>query len=508
MNFVSPYIRTVTTASGATAVQVVYSQHRGSKKLEHIGSAHTDDELAMLKAQAQRLLDGDQMTLDLGVDTTAAATGTQEAPVPVTAERAGYLIDAITTAYQVLGFDQATNNDQVFVDLVTARIVQPGSKLDSVETLADIGVASASYATIKRRLPRYATTDFRDQITRACAAHAGIGPGVLVLYDVTTLYFETDEADEFRKPGFSKERRLEPQITVGLLSDQSGFPLAVGAFEGNMAETRTLLPMIRRFQDTFDADDITVVADAGMFSAGNKKAIVDAGLHYIIGTKFRELPAPIAQWRQDHPGQDYPHGQIWQSGSHTDRAAPGGTAREVTYYQYSWDRARRTLKGIDEQVAKAEKAVAGKVAIKRNRFVDLKSPNKQVNWALVNKNKALAGIKGYETSRVDLSAEEVIGAYRQLLKIEKTFRMSKSDLKARPIYHHKRESIDAHLAVVMAAMAVGHLLEQRSGLSLKRLVRTLRKYRTFELQVAGQTVHAASPVPDPVQELIDRIQSG
>ena len=503
----SPYIRTVTTASGATAVQVVYSERRGSKKLEHIGSAHTDDELAMLKAQAQRLLDGDQMTLDLGVDTSPAATGSQDAPVPVTAERAGYLIDAITTAYQALGFDHATDNDQVFSDLVTARIVQPGSKLDSVETLADIGVTSASYPTINRRLPRYATTEFRDRLTRACAVHAGIGPGVLVLYDVTTLYFETDEADEFRKPGFSKERRLEPQITVGLLSDQSGFPLAVGAFEGNMAETRTMLPMIRRFQDSFDADDITVVADAGMFSAGNKKAIVDAGLHYIIGAKFRQLPAPIAQWRQDHPGQDYTHGQIWESGSRAD-LAPGGAAREVTYYQYSWDRARRTLKGIDEQVAKAEKAVAGKVAVKRNRFVDLKAPNKQVNWALVNKNKALAGIKGYETSRIDLGPEEVIGAYRQLLKIEKTFRMSKSDLKARPIYHHKHESIDAHLTVVMAAMAVGHLLEQRSGLSLKRLVRTLRKYRTFELKVAGQVVHAASPVPDSVAEVIDRIQSG
>lgn len=461
----------------------------------------------MLKSQAQRLLDGDQMTLDLGVDTSPAATGSQDAPVPVTSERAGYLIDAITTAYQVLGFDQATDNDQVFADLVTARIVQPGSKLDSVETLADIGVTSASYSTIKRRLPVYATTGFRDHLTRACAAHAGIGPGVLVLYDVTTLYFETDEADEFRKPGFSKERRLEPQITVGLLSDQSGFPLAVGAFEGNMAETRTMLPMIRRFQDSFHADDITIVADAGMFSAGNKKAIVEAGLHYIIGTKFRDIPAPVAQWRKDHPGQDYTDGQIWRYSPHASGNS-GESSGEVTYYQYSWDRARRTLKGIDEQVAKAEKAVAGKIAIKRNRFVDLKAPNKQVNWALVNKNRALAGIKGYETSRIDLRPEEVIGAYRQLLKIEKTFRMSKSDLKARPIYHHKRESIDAHLTVVMAAMAVGHLLEQRSGLSLKRLVRTLRKYRTFELQVAGQTVHAASPVPGPVQELIDRIQTG
>ena len=85
--------------------------------------------------------------------------------------------------------------------------------------------------------------------------------------------------------------------------------------------------------------------------------------------------------------------------------------------------------------------------------------------------------------------------------------MSKSDLKARPIYHRKRDSFDAHLTVVMAAMAVGHLLEQRSGLSLKRLVRTLKKYRTFEVQVAGQTVHAASPLPDDVSALIDRLNS-
>ena len=114
--------------------------------------------------------------------------------------------------------------------------------------------------------------------------------------------------------------------------------------------------------------------------------------------------------------------------------------------------------------------------------------------------------EGYETSRVDLPAEQVIHAYRQLLKIEKAFRMSKSDLKARPIYHHKRESIEAHLSVVMAAMAVGHLLEERSGLSLKRLVRTLRKYRTFQVQVAGQTIHAASPVPTDIAELIAGIQ--
>lgn len=502
----SPYIRTVKTASGATAVQVVFSERQGAKKMEPIGSAHTDDALALLKAQAQRLVDGDQMTLDLGVDTTPAATGTTESPVPVTAERAGHLIDAITAAYRALGFDQATDGNRVFADLITARITQPGSKLDSMETLAELGVTSARYATIKRRLPAFATVDFRDGLTRACAAHAGIGPGVLVLYDVTTLYFETDEADEFRKPGFSKERRLEPQITVGLLSDASGFPLAVGAFEGNMAETRTMLPMIRRFQESFHVDDITVVADAGMFPEGNKKAIVEAGLHYILGTRFTDIPYPVKVWRDNHPDEKYTDGQIWTFADRSGRG-PDGIPHSITYYRYSWDRARRTLKGIDEQVAKAEKAVAGKIAVKRNRFVDLKAPNKRVNWVLVNKNKALAGIKGYETSRVDLTPQEVIGAYHRLLKVEKAFRMSKSDLKARPIYHHKRDSIDAHLTVVMAAMAVGHLLEERSGLSLKRLVRTLRKYRTFELQVAGQTIHAASPLPPEVTDLITRIHA-
>lgn len=170
-----------------------------------------------------------------------------------------------------------------------------------------------------------------------------------------------------------------------------------------------------------------------------------------------------------------------------------------------WDRARRTIKGIDEQVAKAEKAVAGKVPVKRNRFVKMTAKDKKVNWELVEHNKALAGIKGYQTNRTALTPAQVIHSYRQLLKIEKSFRMSKSDLKARPIYHRKRDSIDAHLTVVMAAMAVGHLLEQRSELSLKRLVRTLKKYRTFAVQVPGHTVYAASPLSDDVAALIKKL---
>jgi hypothetical protein len=99
--------------------------------------------------------------------------------------------------------------------------------------LDEVGVDPPAYRTVTRRLPVFATDAWRQQLAAACAAQAGLGSASLVLYDVSTLYFETDIGDGFREPGFSKERRLEPQITIGLLTDAAGFPLMVEAFEGN-----------------------------------------------------------------------------------------------------------------------------------------------------------------------------------------------------------------------------------------------------------------------------------
>lgn len=108
----------------------------------------------------------------------------------------------------------------------------PTSKFDSLRVLGEVGVPSVSYSTVKRRLPAYAEASWRQELAKACAAHAALGPASLVLYDVSTLYFETHTGDGLREPGFSKERRLEPQITIGLITDATGFPLALEAFEG------------------------------------------------------------------------------------------------------------------------------------------------------------------------------------------------------------------------------------------------------------------------------------
>jgi hypothetical protein len=301
------YVRTVKTASGARAVQIVHSSRQGSLDIEHIGSAHDEAQLAALRSAARQRLTAGQDELDLGLHDSPAAGG----PLAITSTRPKHLWDALCRGFDVLGFGEATGGDEVFRQLVLARIIEPTSKLDSLRVLGEAGIETVSYPTLNRRLPVYATDDWRQALAAACAAHAKLGPASLVLYDVSTLYFEIDEGDGFREPGFSKERRLEPQITIGLLTDASGFPLMVEAFEGNKAETLTMLPTIRSFMHAHQLADVTVVADAGMVSAANQRAIEDAGLSFILGAKIPEIPYVVDQWRREHPDEQIPDGYIF-----------------------------------------------------------------------------------------------------------------------------------------------------------------------------------------------------
>jgi hypothetical protein len=500
-----PYVRTVRTSSGATAVQIVYSSHRGSRQIGHLGSAHTAAEVELLKAAARQKLAAGQGELELGLD-----TGAPGGPLPITSSRMGHLLDALWQAYDVLGFGQATAGDEVFFQLVAARVIEPVSKLDSLRVLEEAGLAPASYPTVNRRLPVYARDAWRQRLSAACAAHAGLGPASLVLFDCSTLYFETETGDGFRESGFSKERRLEPQITIGLLTGADGFPLMVSAFEGNKAETKTMLPVISAFMAVHDLPDVTVVADAGMVSEANQKAIEAAGLSFILGAKIPYEPYVVQWWRREHPGQPVPDGHIF---TQPWPAGPSGGRGKVIYYQYRHDRARRTLHGIGQQVANAEKAVAGQVPVKRNRFIRLSGGTRTVNRDLEARARALAGLKGYVTNLAacpdgtPVTPEFVIGAYHQLFQIEKSFRMAKSDLQARPIYHRTRDSIEAHLTIVFAALAVSRWIEARTGWSIRKFVKTARRYRTIEIQAGDQVITAADPLPSDLREALNKINN-
>jgi len=493
------HVRTVRTASGARAVQVVWSNRAGKREIEHIGSAHTDAEVEILRAAGRAVILAGQGELDLGLERPAKDDGVLE----VTCSRMGHLLDSIYTAYRAIGLDKAAGGDDVFRKLVAARIIEPTSKFDSLRVLEEAGEHPPSYATVKRYLPVYSTDTWRERISAACASFANLGPDAIALYDVSTLYYEIHEGDGFREPGFSKERRIEPQITIGLLTDANGFPLLVNAFEGNKAETTTMLPVIKDFLRGHRLRNLIVVADAGMVSDANKKALEAEGLQFIIGTKIPELPYVISSWRAEHPGEDIPNGNIF-----TARwpVPPSRNRLEwTTFYQYSASRARKTLHGIDEQIRKAEDAVAGRKPVKRNRFVKLTNADKEVNRELEAKARSLAGIKGYVTNIPNPNPEFVIGAYKRLYRVEDTFRMAKSDLAARPIYHRKRDSIEAHLNIVFAAIAVGRWIETATGWTIKKFVKTARRYRTYTINANGHDIPGADRVPDELRTALTNI---
>jgi transposase len=296
---------------------------------------------------------------------------------------------------------------------------------------------------------------------------------------------------------------LEPQITVGLLTDAAGFPLMVEAFEGNRAETKTILPTVTAFMTAHGLRDVTIVADAGMMSEANQRGIEAAGLSFILGARIPDVPYVVAAWRREHPGEQIPDGHVfvqpWPGGASDNRRD------QVIYYQYKADRARRTLRGIDEQVGKAQRAVDGTTPVKRNRFIKITGATTTVNRELEAKARALAGLKGYVTNIDNPTPELVIGAYHQLWRIEQSFRMSKHDLAARPIYHHKRESIEAHLTIVLAALAVSRFIEDRTGWTIKTFVRTARRYRTIEIRAGRQTLTAEEPLPTDLRDALAKI---
>lgn len=487
------YIRQVKTKSGATAVQIEYRVADKRVKLVHIGSAKTDLELeVLLKIAEERILDG-QLRIDFSVE--------EESDLLLEKSYSGLLWDSLVKAYNQLGFSQI--NDLTFQQLVLARIIEPVSKLDTIRVLDELGLDAPSNTSIHRCLKRINENNYRDSISDACIDYAKLDTLSLVLYDVTTLYFEIQKEDDYRKSGLSKERRLEPQITLGLLVDHKGFPLELQSFEGNRAEVHTILPVLASFRDRHKLENITVTADAAMLSSSNIAELEALGYHYIIGSRLTKTPYEIDDYL-DNVSDQLVDGQIFESTIPVTVNGKRSSRRAV--YQYREKRARLDLSNIDKTLAKAEKMVSNKANVKRNRFLSVTGDKREINQKLVDRARRHAGIKGYITD-LDIPGQQVIDAYHSLFQVEKSFRMSKSDLRARPIFHHKRESIEAHLTVVFAGLAVARYLEELTKISIKKFVNTLKPIRTGIVSLNGQTYPIKAKVPDQVQELLDKVDS-
>lgn len=511
------FVRKVRTASGATAVQIAERAGGRDRVLEHLGSARTDAELTALLATARARLYPGQGELDLSAGTVPAGHAV------ITAKRSALLWQVLTDAYARLGFDVV--DDPAFAQLVLSRIVEPTSKADSLRVLDELGVDHASLRTMFRTLKRAGAGDYRDQIATACFAHAASSGDVsLCLYDVTTLYFETDKEDELRKVGYSKERRVDPQIVVGLLVDRGGFPLEIGCYEGNKAETLTIVPIVKQFQDRHQLSDMVIVADAGMLSASNLRALDEAGLRFIVGSRTTKAPVDLESHFRWH-GDAFTDGQTIDT--ITPRAQRGTTSKasnpklraepvwDPTLHDRSWravwaystKRAVRDGKTITLQENRAKAVIAGDKTARTPRFVTITNGSRSLDEASLARARRLVGLKGYVTNipAHRMPAAEVIGSYHALWQVEASFRMSKTDLRARPMFHHERDAIEAHLTIVFAALAIARYLQHTTGISIKKIVRTLRPLQQITVRIAGHEHLAADPLTPTAQQILDAL---
>ena len=210
----------------------------------------------------------------------------------------------------------------------------------------------------------------------------------MVLYDVTTLHFERGDEDELRKVGMSKEHRLDLQVQAGLLVDPAGFPAEVHLFEGNQAETATLIPVLSAFAQRHGVRDMVVVADAGMLSAANLNALEDAGFGFIVGSRITKAPYDLAGNFERH-GNYFTDGQVLESAR---RMGTGQAARvRRVACQRKFRREQRDNKAINAMIERAHKIADGRAPLKKARFGKVTDITTELDQVTIHRARQLAG---------------------------------------------------------------------------------------------------------------------
>jgi len=479
------FIRKVKNSSGNTAIQVIRKTGRKNRIIKHIGTARTPLEIQQLKAIAQKFIDNERIksgVLSL-FDTRYQENELDELLQRLTFTQA---FDTLTYRflryfYETIGFSEV--KDECFADLVITRIASPASKRKTRDILEQKFGRSYSLTGIYRSLRRSFTDNYKETIEQVIYnfAKLNLHEEITVLFfDVTTLYFEAFDEDEVRKNGFSKEyRHNQPQIVVALTVTTSGIPLTMKMFEGDTFEGHTMLPCIEEARDKFALDNIIVVADAAMLSEDNLEKLEVKQLKYIVGARLGNISHQLFE-------------KITASLPKEDKACmrlPLENDR-IMLVGYSEKRAAKDRHDREKQIQKAKETLAKpQSVVRRYKFISSKGKGQfKLNQKLIEKAEKLEGIKGYITNAQELKDEEIIEKYTELWQVEKSFRMSKSDLKARPVFHTLRESIEAHLLIVFTALAVSRYIEDISKMSITRVADILSQVKEImvEDKVSGQ----------------------
>jgi transposase len=451
------FVRCKKNKSGSTSVQIIDKSSGKYKLIQSVGSSSDKIEIDYLISKAnliiktyggQSLLSFDQSLELQFVDTFMNSLDSMELVGPE------LLLGKI---FDEIGFNAIP--DELFRHLVITRLVYPVSKLKTTDYLFKYKGVQVSVYSIYRYLDKLHKEQI-EQIKQISLQHTLqiLGNDLsVVFYDVTTLYFEASEEDDLRKTGFSKDGKYQhPQIVLGLLVSQNGYPLDYEIFEGNKYEGDTLLPVVQYFKHKYATQNLIVVADSGLLSNKNIALLKEQGYQYILGTRIKNMNKDITEQILNLKLQD------------KESASIDLNEQEKLIVGYKSNRAYKDAKNRKRGLEKLEKAItSGKLSKKHinnrgyNKYLKIDGKvNININYEKFDDDSKWDGLKGYVTNTI-IDKEQVIEQYGQLWHIERTFRISKSDLQVRPIYHRLQKRIEAHICIAFAACKIYKELERR-----------------------------------------------
>ena len=489
-------IREVKYSANSVSIQVYKIEKRKRVIIRHIGTARNEQEKRDLLTLANDFIEkaSKQFFLfkDDGSSNILYVNQTEFIGVYYS-----FLYEILSKLVIEFGFDKLKK--RLLVDLVILRIMEPASKLRSIELIEE-------YFGIRHRRQDYYSSApdwlaLKSKVEAAALAFAGKHYAFsfdLLFYDVTTLYFETFEEDELRKNGFSKDNKSQqPQILVALMVTKDGFPIAYEIFAGNTFEGHTIIPVIRSFINKNNVKNFTVVADAAMISTENVQALKESGINYIVGARLGNLSNDLVEAIDT---------TIQRQDAKSIRIK---TDNGYLICSYSAVRYRKDKYEMEKQIEKAKYIIDNPSKNKKLKFTKASGQQLQINQKLIDKTQKLLGIKGYYTNVEESIVPNgtIIERYHELYKIEQAFRISKSDLQTRPIFHYKEEPIRLHLLICFMALVITKHIELQTNISIRNFIHDCKKITDARLknQITGKEIRIRANLTNNTAEILRQL---
>jgi transposase len=448
------FIRKLKSSNGKVYVQAVDKSSGSYKVIKSFGGSSDNTQIKLLLERANKWMQENAGIQELDFSNTDVFVE-QFFESITSMKRIGYDL-LLGRIFDEIGFNKV--KDEHFRELVLARVAFPKSKLKTTEYLRRYKQINWDEDQLYRYLDKLQSTQ-KEIIQRISYEHTKkiLEHDVsVVFYDVTTLYFEIDEEDHLRKTGFSKEgKHQNPQIVLGLLVSKNGYPLAYEIFEGNKFEGHTMLPVVDAFKTKYHLNQLIIIADSGLLSASNVQELQDKGYEFILGARIKSESRII---KEQILSLTLPNGE-------SAIITKGSLKLIVTY---SDDRAKKDRYNREKGLRKLEKQIGRgrltKASINNrgyNKFLNLQGEvTVAIDQDKVKQDAKWDGLKGYLTN-AGLSKDSIIENYQHLWQIEKAFRVAKTDLKIRPIYHRLQRRIEAHICISFAAYKLYKELERQ-----------------------------------------------